>query len=168
MISYLIFSSISLNQGAKFDIQRSQYEPDIAMRESFLRHLSWEVPKNNTGCRNTVQGRQLICDDKGVVCKRENVNYDGCCLQPALQFHCSAQPECDQSASCCSLFEYCVACCLQPANKDTLAKFVRDTLISLEKLFGSIKNQFDLCLTKCRTSSLSGTFRYLEKFKLFC
>jgi len=130
-------------------------EPNIRLRESFLRHLVWDIPRNETtGCLNSVQGKSLICDDHGNVCNRESVLQDGCCPETDI-IPCQSFSECDQSSSCCSIYEHCVSCCVQPNNKDTLTKFVLSTIVSLERLFGSIENQFQLCLTKCRTSSLS-------------
>ena len=155
--NWLRFCSLSLGQS--YETANTENEPNIRLRESFVRHLVWEIPKNETtGCMNTIQGQSLICDDRGVVCARETVQPDGCCPEidiiPCQSF--------DQSASCCSIYEHCVSCCVQPNNKDTLTKFVLSTIVSLERLFGSIENQFQLCLTKCRTSSLSG-----NHFKIF-
>ena len=149
-----------------YEITNAESEPNIRLRESFLRHLVWEIPEKNetVGCANTIQGQSLICDDRGIVCARETLQIDGCCPEneiiPCQSFD---QSECDQSASCCSIYEHCVSCCVQPNNKDTLTKFVLSTIVSLERLFGSIENQFQLCLTKCRTSSLSGNY-FKKKF----
>ena len=148
----------SLSLGQSYETANAESEPNIRLRESFLRHLVWEIPKNETtGCMNTIQGQSLICDDRGVVCPRETIQMDGCCPEIDI-IPCHAFNECDQSASCCSIYEHCVSCCVQPNNKDTLTKFVLSTIVSLERLFGSIENQFQLCLTKCRTSSLSGNY----------
>jgi len=151
----LVIFCTCLSLGQSYETANAESEPNIRLRESFLRHLVWEIPKNETtGCINTIQGQSLICDDRGVVCARETIQADGCCPEIDI-IPCQAFNECDQSASCCSIYEHCVSCCVQPNNKDTLTKFVLSTIVSLERLFGSIENQFQLCLTKCRTSSLS-------------
>lgn len=133
---------------------------DLTDRENFLRHLVWqstfsmdEVNANRTStCRNTVQGKILLCDDAGFVCLRDDLLSNGCCPTKNERFICDS---CETITSCCTKYEVCVSCCLRPQNKDVLTSFVMNTINSLERLFGSIGDQFELCLSKCRTSSLS-------------
>ena len=71
----LIKKEFSVKQLAEADLIRfhpsTDHQPDLAFRENFLRHLVWagssdnSETSNSTKCRNTVQGRTLLCDDKG-------------------------------------------------------------------------------------------------------
>jgi hypothetical protein len=128
-----------------------------------LRHLVWQSSfsidqisgnrsSSSTSCRNTVQGKKLLCDDAGFVCSRDELLSSGCCPVQNSRFVCHS---CQNNTQCCTKYEICVSCCLRPQNKDVLSSFVMNTISSLERLFGSIGDQFELCLSKCRTSSLS-------------
>ncbi|XP_077691393.1 SREBP regulating gene protein isoform X2 [Eretmochelys imbricata] len=64
-------------------------------------------------CRNSVQGKLFITDELGYVCERKDVLVNGCCnvnVPSAKLYSCeSCLPN-----GCCSVYEYCVSCCLQP------------------------------------------------------
>lgn len=131
--------------------------PDIALRESFLRRLTWSTSdqsQNETKletCRNTVQGQEYICDERGYLCSRSDVSSSGCCPFSTKKYDCS---NCDLN-DCCKVYEVCVSCCMQPDNKAVLSEFVRNAVLILERFFVSMSDQFELCLSKCRTSSIS-------------
>ena len=93
-------------------------------------------------CRNSVQGKVLIADDRGnakvtclrsrlhvlfclsgCVCHRNDIQGNGCCnLNATLtkKYHCE---ECDTDEGCCKVYEHCVSCCMQP-NKVWKLKFL--------------------------------------------
>ncbi|XP_075754298.1 SREBP regulating gene protein isoform X2 [Pelodiscus sinensis] len=89
-------------------------------------------------CRNSVQGKLFITDELGYICERKDLLVNGCCNVnvPSTKLY-----SCDSCLpnGCCSVYEYCVSCCLQP-NKN---------------LFMAVEDHFELCLAKCRTSSQS-------------
>nr|XP_039270483.1 SREBP regulating gene protein-like [Styela clava]XP_039270484.1 SREBP regulating gene protein-like [Styela clava] len=138
--------------------------------ESIIRVLKWHSSNKNWGnssryddtgekvyqkCRNSVQGRELIADDRGFVCRRDDVESRGCCDIDAIFTNRYACDTCVKS-NCCMIFEHCVSCCLQPDKKQLLEKTIRSAVGSLQKMiFTSVKDQFELCLSKCRTSSSS-------------
>ena len=74
-----------------------------------------EVNANRTStCRNTVQGKILLCDDAGFVCLRDDLLSNGCCPTKNERFICDS---CETITSCCTKYEVCVSCCLRPQNK---------------------------------------------------
>lgn len=90
--------------------------------------LVWREESNNvtlndvvpSSCRNSIQGKTLIVDDEGYVCSRIELLNNGCC-KLTLQ---SKQYDCDSCIfdGCCSVYEYCVSCCLNP-NKVSEMRF---------------------------------------------
>jgi len=105
-------------------------------------------------CRNSVQGKALIADDKGYVCNRQNVMPNGCC-KPDSEGTKHYSCETCQNNGCCSIYEYCISCCLQPEKKEVLQDMLGKAAGSLNLLLTSVSDHFELCLTKCRTSSQS-------------
>lgn len=86
----------------------------------------------------------------------------GCCdldKHNPKRFSCET---CNQ-LNCCEVMEYCVACCLEPGQKTLLQKVLSQQfdLLSnqanrgIQALFAYVKDHFELCLAKCRTSSQS-------------
>lgn len=67
----------------------------------------------STTCRNSVQGKALIVDDRGYVCTRFELLWTGCCnveVDSTKLFHCDTC----QNSDCCAIYEYCVSCCMHP------------------------------------------------------
>lgn len=65
-------------------------------------------------CRNSVQGKVLIVDDRGFVCPRQEILPNGCCNDnlstTIIQYSC----ETCKNNNCCAIYEYCISCCLHP------------------------------------------------------
>ncbi|XP_064392138.1 SREBP regulating gene protein-like [Halichondria panicea] len=101
-------------------------------------------------CRNSQQGHTLIVDELGYVCSPGNVESSGCCKDRSLRFECS---RC--KSDCCSVYEHCVSCCLHPDKQPLLRSILRRSTVNYHPLYSSLKDQFELCLAKCRTSSQS-------------
>lgn len=107
----------------------------------------------STSCRNSVQGRMLIVDDEGFVCNRADLMANGCCKieRKSIQYSCESCID----DGCCAVYEHCVSCCLHP-NKRTILEKVLDQITGRQMaLFASVRDQFELCLAKCRTDSHS-------------
>lgn len=105
-------------------------------------------------CRNSVQGKALIVDDRGFVCGRQDILKNGCCneLSPNVkQYPC----ETCKPNNCCAIYEYCISCCLHPDKKDLLEALLGKAAQENDVLFASVADHFELCLAKCRTSSKS-------------
>ncbi|CAH0563341.1 unnamed protein product [Brassicogethes aeneus] len=104
-------------------------------------------------CRNSIQGKVLIVDDRGFVCPRQEVLLNGCCndvSNTVNQYSC----ETCKSNNCCAIYEYCISCCLHPDKRDVLES-VLGKAEQTNVLFASVADHFELCLAKCRTNSQS-------------
>lgn len=64
-------------------------------------------------CKNSVQGRLFIADDKGYLCDRFDLQSNGCCSVAAKSTKRYTCDSCNESG-CCSSYEACVSCCLHP------------------------------------------------------
>ncbi|XP_067008807.2 SREBP regulating gene protein isoform X2 [Anabrus simplex] len=107
-----------------------------------------------TTCRNSVQGKVLIVDDKGYVCSRIDILSTGCCnteTESTKRYSC----ETCKDNGCCSIYEYCISCCLHPDKKNLLQSVLGKASETFNVLFASVTDHFELCLAKCRTSSQS-------------
>ncbi|XP_065903296.1 SREBP regulating gene protein-like [Dysidea avara] len=108
-------------------------------------------------CRNSAQGSALIVDELGFVCSLAHLWSSGCCDSSSpntKRFDCS---NC-LPIGCCSLYEHCVSCCLHPKKKLTLGSILKKLVLSessVHLIYMSLRDQFEFCLTKCRTSSES-------------
>uniref|UniRef100_A0A914VVR4 SREBP regulating gene protein n=1 Tax=Plectus sambesii TaxID=2011161 RepID=A0A914VVR4_9BILA len=136
---------------------------------SAYRHIQWlsdeapgdsEINPNNKSssvivdfCRNTRQGKTEVTDDKGYTCSHGNLQSNGCCdTSSGRRFMCDA---CHVANGCCHTYEGCVSCCLRPEQKTSLLDVIQATSGHRLRHFLSVKDQFELCLLKCRTSSSS-------------
>lgn len=107
-----------------------------------------------TTCRNSVQGKVLIVDDRGYVCSRTDILSSGCCntdSETTKRYSCETCKE----NGCCSIYEYCISCCLHPDKKNLLQSVLGKASETFNVLFASVTDHFELCLAKCRTSSQS-------------
>ncbi|XP_026846932.1 UPF0454 protein C12orf49 homolog isoform X1 [Drosophila persimilis] len=105
-------------------------------------------------CRNSVQGRQLLTDERGFVCLREQALPSGCCNleMPGIGYYSCRT--CNATTNCCRLYEYCVSCCLHP-DKQPLLELVLQSAYTPKYIYASVADHFELCLVKCRTNSHS-------------
>ncbi|XP_043254173.1 SREBP regulating gene protein [Colletes gigas] len=127
-------------------------------------------------CRNSVQGKALIVDERGIVCARQDILPNGCCnieqkdptkneeppsIYKRERYSCKT---CNVQG-CCAIYEYCVSCCLHPGKqmkgrKDVLIGLLRDNN-KVHKDQDVVKkrlrnlDRFQVCLAACRTSSAS-------------
>jgi len=117
-----------------------------------------EKRKEKETCEHTQQGKHYITDDKGGVCKWKDLNpITSCCrdysvtkIQP---FSCE---HCNRTIACCSVYEFCVSCCLDPAKED-LRNEVQQVLDAKSLGFEDFSSlsPFEYCRAICRTSSKS-------------
>ena len=111
-----------------------------------------------TTCRNSVQGKILIADDKGgdifylvariptstycnlvnnsaflgFICNRQDVMATGCCnpnSTSAVRYACG---ECHESTGCCKVYEHCISCCMDPKKVCILHYFIVHICFSVE------------------------------------
>jgi len=163
MISFIYFlasmSLINLNEKWAHVAKFVQSEHD--QNSSLKNNMNWRLFFNsNNGtalktCRNSVQGKVLIADERGYLCQRSDVQPGGCCnahSQSTTKFNCK---ECNLRTGCCSVYEHCISCCLLPDKQLMLKNILRKALETYNPIYSSVTDHFELCLTKCRTSSRS-------------
>ncbi|XP_055389673.1 SREBP regulating gene protein [Condylostylus longicornis] len=106
-------------------------------------------------CRNSVQGKVLIVDDRGFVCQRSDLLWTGCCnieTPNTKQYLCET---CNPQTNCCAIYEYCVSCCSNPNKRELLERVISKSKGRQSAVFASVRDHFELCLVKCRTNSHS-------------
>ncbi|XP_026540145.1 UPF0454 protein C12orf49 homolog [Notechis scutatus] len=125
------------------------------------RPIAWKVhfslgnsSQPNNQCRNSVQGKLLITDELGYICERKDLLANGCCNVEAPSVKLYSCDSCLPSG-CCSVYEACVSCCLQPNKQQLLEHFLNRAAVAFQNLFTAVEDHFELCLAKCRTSSQS-------------
>ncbi|XP_028167438.1 UPF0454 protein C12orf49 homolog [Ostrinia furnacalis] len=132
------------------------YQETMIERKPFVWRALQEHKDSNDSiiCRNSVQGRSLLVDDRGYVCHRNDVMRNGCCDHYADS---SQRYSCDTctDTNCCIIYEYCVSCCLDPKKRDLLEVVLSKLSAEESVLFRTLSDDYELCLTKCRTSSHS-------------
>eukprot|EP00899_Mesostigma_viride_P023009 jgi/Mesvir1/3893/Mv19839-RA.1 len=102
-------------------------------------------------CQNTRQGRHFITDDRGYICKPEDVSSTtGCCPAVGPQYSCR---DCDDESDCCEEFDACVACCINPNITDPAVALQSPRSRAPDT--GTFTSVFDYCRGKCRTNSKS-------------
>ncbi|KAK2574125.1 SREBP regulating gene protein [Acropora cervicornis] len=115
--------------------------------------------------RNHIYSSNIL--KKGFVCQRTDLSASGCCHssgESTQRFECL---DC-LSNNCCSIYEHCVSCCLNPRNKKLLEQVLQlDSLTVPNVISKSVSDQFELCLVKCRTSSKSVWHENSYKDKTF-
>lgn len=123
--------------------------------------IAWKVQfslgnnsHSSNQCRNSVQGKLLITDELGYICERKDMLTNGCCN---IEVPSTKQYSCDSCSpsGCCSVYEACVSCCLQPNKQQLLEDFLNRAAVAFQNLFMAVEDHFELCLAKCRTSSQS-------------
>lgn len=115
--------------------------------------LIWHTNNSisSESCRNSVQGKNIIVDERGFVCSRFELLESGCCGESSEQFSCkTCNPQ-----DCCAIYEYCVSCCLHPEKKSLLERVMEKASKRQKTVFASVRDSFELCLSKCRTDSHS-------------
>ncbi|XP_012285810.1 UPF0454 protein C12orf49 homolog [Orussus abietinus] len=127
-------------------------------------------------CRNSIQGKALIVDERGMVCARQEVLPSGCCSDqketidpnsglPITRERYSCET-CNEQG-CCAVYEYCVSCCLHPGKVKGRKEFLREVdqdhnrNQKIQRIEDAVKlrlrnlDRFQICLAACRTSSAS-------------
>ncbi|KAM4708255.1 SREBP regulating gene protein [Discoglossus pictus] len=132
-------------------LQTRDQEQNIQWKVQFQLGNSSRVSNQ---CRNSVQGKLLITDDLGYICERKELLANGCCNINVASTRLHSCDSCLPNG-CCSVYEFCVSCCLQPNKQLLLERFLNRAAMAFENLFQAVEDHFELCLAKCRTSSQS-------------
>ena len=111
----------------------------------------------------------------GYLCRWPDLLPSGCCtVQNSRRYECASC----LTGGCCVHYEHCVSCCLHPDKVYTpycsyyycssaplsflwytpqqplLRSILSRSTETFNPLYSSLRDQFELCLSKCRTSSL--------------
>ncbi|KAH8933025.1 hypothetical protein BDL97_18G009800 [Sphagnum fallax] len=102
-------------------------------------------------CNNNVQGRYLLSDSRGYVCSIMAVNSGtSCCPEVGKQYSCHG---CELVSRCCDSYEYCVACCMDPAW--TVVEVALKTKVAKQATARTCSSLFEFCSGRCRHNSQS-------------
>ena len=103
------------------------------------------IPSSDSShCLNSLQGRSLIVDDRGVVCPLQSVSaVSGCCVDEEAVAALSCR-SCRSDLGCCHSYEFCVSCCMREEEGEEGGEGG-----------GGASDVFARCLNLCRTSSRS-------------
>ncbi|VDL24370.1 unnamed protein product [Hymenolepis diminuta] len=120
-------------------------------------------------CNNTLQGATKVTDDRGFLCLRRNLLANGCCDRSkrlTLRHVCSTC----SSIFCCQSYEICVSCCLNPINISLWKNVLLLAKIENQLSILSSKSVFELCSSRCRTSSESviNANAYRDPLRKYC
>lgn len=118
---------------------------------SIRTNINIEKHGGGHSCINTVQGRYLLSDDNGHVCDALSVDPQSrCCPESGKKFSCHG---CNLVSQCCNSYEYCVSCCLNPAQ--TPKELAVKVKIAKPITAGTYSSVFYFCAGRCRHSSES-------------
>ncbi|XP_017872107.1 PREDICTED: UPF0454 protein C12orf49 homolog [Drosophila arizonae] len=155
-----IFGNLFDQEGAFSALHYDEYKPQrtrpLLWKQQLLppeEHLN-RTKDPDLRCRNSVQGRQLLADERGFVCLREQMLVNGCCNVELAGISYYSCYSCNTTSHCCGVYEYCVSCCLHP-NKRSLLEQVLQAHNTQKYIYASVVDHFELCLVKCRTNSHS-------------
>nr|CUU98746.1 hypothetical transcript [Hymenolepis microstoma] len=136
------------------------YSKSVYIQETNY-NISWidsvktfEDSSNKSYCNNTLQGATKITDDRGFLCPRRNLLINGCCdrtKRSTLRHVCSTC----SLIFCCQSYENCVSCCLNPVNSGLWKNILLLAKIENQRDILSSRSVFELCSSRCRTSSES-------------
>ncbi|XP_014671687.1 PREDICTED: UPF0454 protein C12orf49 homolog [Priapulus caudatus] len=132
------------------DIRRSRTPKSFQWQPKFDEANSTQLKT----CRNSVQGKALIADERGYVCTRVDIQPGGCCNVYSPNTKHYACDTCLKNG-CCAIYEYCISCCLDPEKRPLLETVLDKAAAANNLLYSSVSDHFELCLAKCRTSSQS-------------
>lgn len=142
---------------------------ELNLDETTQKNSSDQKPSLPTTCRNSVQGKIYIADDRGYMCVRHHViGSTGCCnITLSTRYDCL---ECQEQTGCCKMYEQCISCCMNPKNQPALTSVLQEANALSNILLLSVSDHFELCLAKCRTSSKSVQHEnlYINPFKKYC
>ncbi|CAG2205966.1 unnamed protein product [Mytilus edulis] len=130
---------LSNNLSKNSSLIEDDYETKHAIRRQPFQwkpNLPDVVSNNSTKivpCRNSVQGKLIIVDERGYICNRTELDNRGCCDVTLFSIY--------QSIAVISVV------------KSLLTRVLEEARQLGDRSLASVGDQFELCLAKCRTSS---------------
>lgn len=166
------------NSDEQVSIKSSLWEMDVMddNNDSLEPIAGQDNNDSSIHCRNSIQGKVLIVDERGYVCLRRDILASGCC-NPELPKNEQAMNKDEQTTipkkrdkfscetcnaqGCCAIYEYCVSCCLHPGKHRVRSKKPLEIQEKAQRGEDVLKrrlralDRFQFCLAACRTSSAS-------------
>ncbi|CAF0793539.1 unnamed protein product [Rotaria sordida] len=100
-------------------------------------------------CQYFAQGKHsVVVDSKGYLCERRHLEKTNSCCQ--IQSSSIRGPyicdSCLLTTHCCSLFEHCISCCLNPDHRIHLQNYIRSRDLKTSLLLSYLSTTFDILL----------------------
>nr|AAW25002.1 SJCHGC02079 protein [Schistosoma japonicum] len=136
---------------------------------SKLLHFDIRVLAPNSTCRHIKQSPILLADELGYLCNYLNLLKNSCCPFQNLtqRFVCHSC----KFNHCCSVYEHCVSCCLNPTNKPLWDQVMQNANANSRRHLKLAIDAFEFCVAVCRTSSLTvlheNKYRNLDEIYCF-
>jgi len=115
----LVLNYLSILKGGPLAVDNDTTDFEIKRQHPLIWHTNLKNNINNgtndltITCRNSIQGKVLIVDERGYICLRSDLLWTGCCNIEVEQTKLYSCDTCIDN-SCCSIYEQCVSCCLNP------------------------------------------------------
>jgi len=107
----------------------------------------WEQLNPITHCCNVFSGDT----SNKIVTDIDTTNTEA--VLPLPTFNRYACDACDPASNCCSIYEFCVSCCMNPTNYELLTLKNQEEALKYFNIY--TMDSFDVCSAICRTSSRS-------------
>ncbi|XP_039279210.1 SREBP regulating gene protein [Nilaparvata lugens] len=154
ILSFVFEQDVSTYNDSSLKSMQVKKIDDSFLWDPIVEHEN-ETDTSLFSCRNSVQGKLLIVDDRGFICLRSEILSNGCCNSQGDEvierYSCKTCKE----NGCCQVYEHCVSCCLHPDKRALLQNMLGKAGDTLHILLATVTDRFELCLAKCRTSSSS-------------
>jgi len=158
----LCFVLVSIIVIFRFAERKNTIDDHLTSKFNWILHSS---NLTSDTCRNSKQGPFYIADERGYLCQLGDVQANGCCNRKSNSTEQYSCLSC-QVNRCCKIYEHCISCCLQPQKRKILELVLRHAHTVKDALLSEVKDTFELCLHKCRTSSASirqeNTYRNID------
>ncbi|CAH8467093.1 unnamed protein product [Heterobilharzia americana] len=126
-------------------------------------HFDIKSPLPNSTCRHIRQSHTFCVDEIGYLCNYTDLLTSSCC--PSGNFKQRFVCHSCKANHCCSVYEHCVSCCLNPNNKRLWNQVIKNTKANGRRYLLLSTDSFEFCSAVCRTSSL--TVLHENQYRLF-
>ena len=147
IMAWLLLFSVMYTVSLIHRLYLHKAQQSSSVNEPTLNDIGMFFNQNSSHtCKNSVQGKHLICDSRGYVCSRRNMDRYSCCRMASKEEGEEGQKKINQRKinnhsgqsdidyigdppseqfdcsgcifdnGCCREYEYCISCCLKPQN----------------------------------------------------
>nr|CAH8832528.1 unnamed protein product [Trichobilharzia regenti] len=135
---------------------------------SEVSNLDIGIVSPNSTCRYTKQSYTICVDELGYICNYTALLTNSCCPSEIFEWRFACHTCKDNH--CCSVYEHCVSCCLDPNNKSLWNQVIQNTNANSRRHLQLATDAFEFCSAVCRTSSLTVLHenRYRNSAENYC